>query len=130
MTPSAWLERSGRALATARRVLTDDPDAACSRAYYAMFYAARAALLHIGQADRAAGRTHGGMIAAFGEHLVKTGSIAVEHGRAFAQVADLRVAADYDVAEITAATAAKVVDRADGFVRAVGELVEAGARSG
>ena len=50
MTVDVWLERADRSLRTAALVLEDDdPNAACSEAYYAMFHAARAALLAMGE---------------------------------------------------------------------------------
>jgi uncharacterized protein (UPF0332 family) len=49
-----------------------------------MFYAARAALFHVGQPERALCKTHSGAIAAFNQYLVHTKLISTEHGRAFA----------------------------------------------
>jgi len=62
------VDRARRSLRSARNILDDgDHDFAMSRAYYAMFYAATAALL-----SRGITRTkHTGVIAAFGQHLVK-----------------------------------------------------------
>jgi uncharacterized protein (UPF0332 family) len=69
-----------QAAASAKVLLdTGDMDGACNRAYYAMFDAARAALLASGapiEADIA--RTHGGLISAFSLHLVKAGHVPVE----------------------------------------------------
>ncbi len=49
MSPSAYLAKAERALASARLLLADDDrEGACNRAYYAMFDAAHAALLHQG----------------------------------------------------------------------------------
>ena len=55
MNADDWLDRSRRSLRTAEQVLPDDPDSACNRAYYAMFYAARAALLAAGRPEAAMG---------------------------------------------------------------------------
>ena len=55
-----------------------DADGACSRAYYAMFDAARAALLATGYD---VGRTHRGVLAAFSDRLVKSGRMPKEMGR-------------------------------------------------
>ena len=69
-----WLGRADRALATAALDAGDgDCNDACSNAYYAMFYAARVALLHVGQAERAMGKTHSGMTSAVNQYLVKPG---------------------------------------------------------
>lgn len=66
--------------ATSARVLLDtgDNDGACNRAYYAMFDAARAALLASGSKI---GKTHNGVLNAFSECLVKTGSLPKDMGR-------------------------------------------------
>lgn len=119
MSAAAWIARGERSLETASLLLDIDPDGAANRAYYAMYYAARAALLTVGQVRRAEGKTHAGLISAFGEHLVKPGLIPAEHGRALAQVADLRLAADYDVVETPGVAVIEVVARADAFVTAV-----------
>jgi uncharacterized protein (UPF0332 family) len=77
------MAKAVRATASAKILLdTGDVDGACDRAYYAMFNAARAALLASGapvQADIS--RTHSGLIAAFSLHLVKPGQVSVDLGR-------------------------------------------------
>lgn len=121
MNAADWLTRAQRSLGSARLLLETDPDAACSRAYYAMFYAARAALLCAGQAEAAMSKTHSGMIAAFGEHLVKSGKIGTAHGRAFAQVERERLTADYTGDGVAPDAAALALTRAEAFVAAVKE---------
>lgn len=72
------MERARRSLRSARNILDDgDHDFAMSRAYYAMFYAATAALLSQGIKRF----KHSGVIAAFGQYLVKSGKFTVEHQR-------------------------------------------------
>lgn len=70
------MTRAKRSLRSAQNLLEDgDHDFAMSRAYYAMFYAASAALL-----SRDVERSkHSGAIAAFGQHLVKSGRFTAEH---------------------------------------------------
>ena len=86
------MERSRRSLRSARNILDDgDHDFAMSRAYYAMFYAATAALLSQG-IKRA---KHSGVIAAFGQHLVKPGKVATEHQGALQAAFRDRSAGDY-----------------------------------
>ncbi len=69
------MTKAQRALVSAHTLLADkDNDGACNRAYYAMFDAARAALI----ASKAPGppqiaKNHSGLIAAFSLHLVKSG---------------------------------------------------------
>ena len=70
-----------------------DADGACNRAYYAMFDAARAALLVSGVMESA--RTHSGLISVFSLHLVKTGRVPVELGKSLNKAEELRLMADY-----------------------------------
>jgi uncharacterized protein (UPF0332 family) len=73
------MAKARRPLKSARLVFSDgDPDSACNRAYYAMFNAARAALLAEGRTKEAVGKTHAGLIAAFALHLVKPGKIEID----------------------------------------------------
>ena len=60
------MSKARRALESARFLLSAaDPDGACNRAYYAMFDAARAALLVSAAGVPAeVAKTHGGLIAA------------------------------------------------------------------
>lgn len=70
-----------------------DADGACNRAYYAMFDAARAALLISGVMEST--RTHSGLISVFSLHLVKTGRVPVELGKSLNKAEELRLMADY-----------------------------------
>ncbi len=103
MNAQDLMTKAWRALASADKLLEDgDNDGACNRAYYAMFDAARAALI----ASRASvppeiAKTHSGLIAAFSLHLVKPGLFPVELGRAFNRAEDLRLVADYKGDPIT-----------------------------
>ena len=100
--------KSDRALQSARLLLAGgDMDGACNRAYYAMFDAARAALIASGAAvEPEMLRTHSGLISAFSLHLVKPGRIALEHGRALNKVEGLRLIADYKGDAVTHGTGA------------------------
>lgn len=62
-----------------------------SRAYYAMFHAATAALLELG-IERS---SHKGVIAAFGESLVKVGRMDARHHAALRRAFEARVESDY-----------------------------------
>ena len=96
-TPSSYLRKARRTLQTAVSLLEQsDTEGACNRAYYAMFDAAHAALWAAGaQEPGAVIKTHNGLIAMFGQALVKTERISVEHGRALGQVQKIRLIADY-----------------------------------
>lgn len=68
------MAKAVRAAKSAQVLLAEgDMDGACNRAYYAMFDAARAALLASeAPVEPEIGRTHGGLVSAFSLHLVKT----------------------------------------------------------
>lgn len=124
MTPHELMAKAERALASAQLLLdSGDVDGACNRAYYAMFDAARAALLST-QAPVPAevARTHSGLIAAFSLHLVKPGLVAVEHGRSLNKVEDLRLIADYRGDPVTLENAAWALEQAKNFLGAVQAL--------
>src|SRR5690606_19122001 len=54
----ALVDKAERALATARQVMGEDPEAAVNRAYYACFYVAQAALLGVGERPKSHAGTH------------------------------------------------------------------------
>jgi uncharacterized protein (UPF0332 family) len=90
---------------TSAKLLSDagDIDGACNRAYYAMFDAAKAVLLAtVPTIDPQIGKTHNGLISAFGLYMVKTGLVSVELGRALNRAQNIRQIADYtgDVIEL------------------------------
>jgi uncharacterized protein (UPF0332 family) len=118
-----WLEKAARNLKTSKLVLDDgDAGSACNRAYYCMFDAARAALLIVGQPERAMGKTHSGMIASFGEFLVKSGIVAAENGRNFSFESNRRMASDYDATEMSIDDATVAIANAERFLAAVKQL--------
>ncbi len=121
MRTQELLQKATRAVASAKLLLdSGDTDGACNRAYYAMFDAARAALLAT-EAPVVAevAKTHSGLISAFSLHLVKTGRVPVELGKALNKVEDLRLIADYKGDEIEATDAAWAVQQAQLFVQAM-----------
>lgn len=125
MSAAQWLERAGRALASATLLLdAGDPDRACSTAYYAMFYAARAALFHVDQPERALGKTHSGMIASFHQFLVHPGLIEAPEGRALQHEFSRRLIADYEADGVDARMAAAAIAGARSFVAAVRDLID------
>jgi uncharacterized protein (UPF0332 family) len=112
------MAKARRALASAHKLLQDDDvDGACNRAYYAMFDAARAALI-ISKAPvpPEIAKTHSGLIAAFSLHLVKPGLFPLELGKAFNKVEDLRLIADYKGDLVGEAEARWTVEQAGAFV--------------
>ena len=119
---SDLLEKAARAANSARLLLdAGDRDGACSRAYYAMFDAARAALITVGFAPEDL-KTHGSVIGQFGLHMVKTGLVAREVGKALNDVQEIRQLADYLPAEVPMEKAEWAVEQARAFVSAVNAL--------
>jgi len=105
--------------ADSARILLDsgDPDGACNRAYYAMYAAARSALLASEQLpELESAKTHAGLISAFSLRLVKTGRVSVELGRSLNRAEELRLLADYKRESIEIEDAAWVVSEAQTFV--------------
>lgn len=116
------LMAKARKAAVSARVLLDtgDADGACNRAYYAMFDAARAALLASGApVEPEIARAHSGLISAFSLHLVKTGRVPVELGKALNKVEDLRLVADYKSDPVGNEEAGWAVQQAEIFVHAM-----------
>jgi uncharacterized protein (UPF0332 family) len=115
------MAKAQRALASSITLLQDgDGDGACNRAYYAMFDAARAALI----ASKAPvppeiAKTHSGLIAAFSLHLVKTDLFPKELGRSFNKAEDLRLVADYKGNPISPEDAQWTVQQAQAFVEQI-----------
>ena len=96
-----------------------DADGACNRAYYAMFDAARAALLASATDGTDIPRTHSGVITAFSLKLVKTGRVPVELGKTLNRAAEIRLIADYKDEPIAPEQVAWVVEQALLFVEAM-----------
>lgn len=120
MNVEMWLEKAERSLKTAKLVLADgDPDSACNRAYYCMFNAARAALLMVGQPERAMGKTHNGMVGSFGEFLVRPGTVDVMQGRNFALESKRRLLSDYEGTSLLHSDAEQAITNATSFLDAV-----------
>lgn len=124
VTKEKYLEKAGRALNAARLLLdAGETDGACNRAYYAMYDAAHAALLAENRLDYKATKTHNGLIAQFGLHIVASGKIPRELGRTLNEVEQLRLLADYTGDEIACDHAAVAVSKAEIFVDAIRRML-------
>ncbi|MEX3958894.1 HEPN domain-containing protein [Trinickia sp. EG282A] len=121
MTVSTLLLRAERAAESADMLLkAGDTTGACNRAYYAMFDAARAALVASGSiTDIDNVSTHQGVIGMFGKHLVAAGKIDRQWGRAFNNAEAICIAADYTFKDVDADEAKFTVERANEFVQLV-----------
>jgi len=106
--------------ATSANVLlnTGDYDGASNRAYYAMFDAARAALLVSG-VDVGSTKTHKGILNAFSDHLIKNGDLPKEMGSLLKHAEAFRYVADYNCDSVEPADARELVEKAETFVAAM-----------
>lgn len=120
MTPDEYMARAERAIKSAKLLLTDgDFIGAVNRAYYAMFDAAHASLLRTSvQIDPAITKTHRGLIAAVGQHLVKPGIFPAEYGRSLNRVERLRLVGDYTGETVNTEQAAWAITEAEAFLLA------------
>lgn len=91
-----------------------------SRAYYAAFYAAEAALLTMGETRS----KHSGVLAAFGRLVVKDGGLDADVGGALRRLFELRNAADYSWLDAPETTSDDPVADAEGFVDAIETWME------
>lgn len=120
----ALFGKAERAVMSALTLLADgDPDGACNRCYYAMFDAARAALL-AGGALKAAEihKTHSGVIAAFGLHLVKSGRIPTVFGRRLNEAEEHRLLADYTDESVDPLEVAELISQAQEMITCIETL--------
>jgi len=110
----ARLTKATQKLAAARADLEAGRyDDAASRAYYAMFHAARAVLAARGLTAK----THAGLGAVFAEQFVRTGVIDARFGRWFGQGRRAREVGDYDdFLAVEPDEATQTVDHAAQFV--------------
>ena len=121
MTADQLLAKAKQALISAQALLANgDADGAGNRAYYAMFDAARAALILMkaGTPEEVA-KTHNGLLRAFSLHLIKTNLFPVDLGKALRQVEDFRLIADYNGDPIEVSDATWAVAQAERFVKEV-----------
>jgi uncharacterized protein (UPF0332 family) len=110
------VEKGRRSLAAAEQLYkSGDYDFSASRAYYAMFYLAEAALLAKGLAFS----KHAQVIAAFSEHLVKTGHVPRRLHQAFYRAFELRNRGDYAAEPFPAKEAKATLDAAREFITAL-----------
>ena len=89
---------------------------AISRAYFAAFYAAEAALLRVGETRS----KHAGVIAAFGQVVVRqAGPFAMDDARLLRSLFERRNEADYAHAPVPADEVTQAISDANRFVAAV-----------
>ncbi|MDR2838274.1 MAG: HEPN domain-containing protein [Azonexus sp.] len=115
------MAKADTACSSARTLLNlGDVDGASNRAYYAMFDAARAALLASGApVEPDIGRTHSGLIGAFGNFMVKNGLVTKDMGRLLNRAHEIRQIADYKGDSVELSDAKEMVEQAETFVAAM-----------
>lgn len=121
LTPIDLIAKAERACASAIALLKlGDVDGASNRAYYAMFDAARAAILSLALPEKTdIGKTHRGTLSAFSEHFVKTGLVSRELGVLLKHAETFRYVADYEGGSVDVRDAQEIVQQAQTFVVAV-----------
>lgn len=108
----------------AARLLADNGFGAqaVSRSYYAAFYTAEAALLHLGETRS----KHSGVVSAVGQLLVRERGVDERAGRRLRSLFERRSQADYGLAEVSAEEARRAVDDAEVVV----DVIDAWLRTG
>ena len=127
MNAQSLMTKARIACESARALLErQDSDGACNRAYYAMFDAARAALMATNaEIPLNIGKTHSGVLTAFSQHLVKNGPVPRDIGRLLKQAEELRLVADYSGDSITLDDVRALVEKAESFVDTLASILDA-----
>jgi len=95
-----------------------DPASIVNRAYYAMFYAALALLVTIGQESS----KHQGVLALFDRYFIKPKILPTEMGKFLHHAFDTRQIGDYEEeAELTKEQAFQILESAVQFINSIGE---------
>ncbi|MBI4639471.1 MAG: HEPN domain-containing protein [Candidatus Tectomicrobia bacterium] len=120
----ANLERAEESVQAARVLMAAGHfDFAASRAYYAVFYAATAALL----AEGLEFSKHTGVIAAIHQNFVRTGKLDRQLGRDLNWLFELRNIGDYgETRHVPPDNAEKAIEAAEAFLHAIKELLGRG----
>ena len=118
------LTRAGACLDEAKILRTANfPYGAASRAYYAVFHAARALLFSIGIETK----THRGTVGLLSEHFVKTGHLSPEMARLMSRMQRDREDADYMTGAVfTDDEARELIADAERFLVHAKQVLQAG----
>ncbi len=115
-------QRAIRTLATAVKLVPDDPDSAASRAYYAAFHAVSACFAAEGRSFS----KHSAVEAAVHRDLVNAGRCPEEVGIAFSALSKLRSTADYgSPTHVTPDEASDAISKAGCVVNAIRAIMPA-----
>ena len=120
MSPLELWAKALTAAASARALLEQgDGNGSTSRAYYAMFNAARALLWLRDGIEPSESKKHATTIRRFSEQFVKTGLVPAELGRLFNEAAEARFIADYDEVDVGTAVAKERIEAMNRFLDAL-----------
>ena len=115
------LQESHRALAAARLLARGGfYSEAVSRAYYAMFYAAREAV----HAEGSEPKTHSGVASEFSRLYVRAGRVPADVAKLLRAYAGERADVDYEGIDLDADASDEAIDAAEQFVRAVAHTLD------
>ena len=125
MTPELFIAKARAAPLSSKTLLhAGDNDGASSRAYYAMFHAARAALLHVDAPPEAlAAKTHRGLQAAFNQYLVRANAVPKEFGAHLRRAEEFRLFGDYSADQVSRQDAQDMYQLAARFVDEISRLL-------
>ena len=114
------ISKSRESLEVTRQLFATNHFGICaSRAYYSMFYAAQAVLLHIDLQFK----KHSAVIAAFNKKFVKTGVFSPAMFKSLEKGYDLRIESDYGLVPVTKEEANALIKEAESFLTAVQEYL-------
>jgi len=116
------LEKASGCIGDARLLLENGSFAsAANRAYYAIFYSARA-LMALNDEDR---KKHSGIIAYFQRTYIKSGLIGSEYSDIIKSAFEIRQEADYeDFYILSKDDAVKQVENAEKFYKRIGDYID------
>lgn len=125
MTVEVFLDKARHSLRAANLLFeAEEYEATSNRAYYAMFNAARCALLALGEEQSAFSKTHSGLISEFGAKVANAGHVPGKWGRVLSRESTRRLLADYEGLMIEAKHAKEAIANATEFLAVIAALVE------
>ena len=121
-TVEAHMEKASKRLRVSEKLLQEgEYEDSVSRAYYAMYHAAKAALATVSVFPR----THEGLVSEFGKRFVLTGTFPKELGRALADAKAARETYEYSITAIVEKTEAEsILGDARKFVAAINRFIK------
>jgi uncharacterized protein (UPF0332 family) len=117
-----FLKKANQKLQTSKKLYDDEEyEDAISRAYYAMYHAARALLL----TKNIEPKTHKGVLTSLGQFFIKTGTLERAYGKMLAYAKELRENGDYSEYYVAAEEDAKIViDDAQKFIEEIKSILQ------